>query len=346
MAVKLRSLPDQVMVITGASSGIGLATAKMAAAKGAKVVLSSRNGDALAEAVREIQAAGGQATYEVADVAFRDDLEKVARTAMSHFGRIDAWVNNAGLSIWGRLQEVSEEDHRRLFDINFWGVVNGSLIAAAHLKDRGGALINLGSEVSDVAIPIQGMYAASKHAVKGFTDALRIELEEEGAPISVSLVKPAAIDTPFPQHAKNYMDREPKLPAPVYHPNEVARAILYAATHPTRDIFVGGAGKMVSTLNKFAPRVMDWVNERLMSKEHFRDEPARHKKGSLYAPGEDGRIRGDHPGFVKPISKYTEAVMHPVLASTMLAVAGAAMATAIYRSQASSDEWPADMHRS
>jgi len=343
MAVTLRPLSDQVMVITGASSGIGLATAQMTATKGVKLVLASRNKSALADAVHEIEADGGEAMYMVADVAFRDDLEAVARAAVRRFGRIDTWVNNAGLSIYGRLQEVSEEDHRRLFDVNFWGVVNGSLVAAAHLREHGGAIINLGSEVSDLAIPVQGMYAASKHAVKGFTDALRIELEEEGAPISVTLIKPAAIDTPFPQHAKNYMEREAKLPPPVYHPNEVARAILHAATRPTRDIFVGGAGKLFSVLNRFAPRIVDWVNERMMTKEHFRDEPARHKTGALHKHGEDGRVRGEHPGHVMQTSLYTRAVMHPVAASLMLAAAGAAMATAIYRGQ-EEKQWPTDMY--
>src|SRR6185437_7622371 len=117
--------------------------------------------------------------------------------------------------------------------------------------------------VSDVAIPLQGMYSASKHAVKGFTDALRIELEEEGAPISVTLIKPTSINTPFPQHAKNYTDKEPKLPPPIYEPEEVAHAIVHAASHPERDIYVGSSSKMMSSLNKSALRVMDWLNERV-----------------------------------------------------------------------------------
>jgi hypothetical protein len=165
--------------------------------------------------------------------------------------------------------------------------------------------------------------------VKGFTDALRIELEEEGAPVSVTLVKPAAIDTPFPQHARNYTGREPKLPAPVYHPKEVAKAILYAATHPTRDIFVGGGSKFASVLNKLAPRVMDWISERLLVKEHFRDEPARQRNGALYHAGDDGRVRGDQPGHVMGTSLYTRAVMHPVAATAFLVAAGGAMAAAI-----------------
>src|SRR4029079_1622040 len=103
------------------------------------------------------------------------------------------WVNNAGTSIFGKLEEISEDDHRRLFDINFWGLVSGSLVAAKHLRRRGGAIINLGSVASDNALPLQGMYSATKHAIKAFTDALRMELEAEGAPVSVTLIKPTSI---------------------------------------------------------------------------------------------------------------------------------------------------------
>src|SRR5690606_6572309 len=131
---------------------------------------------------------------------------------IARFGRIDTWINNAGISIFGRLEEVTEEDSRRLFDTNFWGVVHGSLAALPYLRKNGGALINVGSEVSDAVVPYQGMYSASKHAVKGFTDALRVEVEEmDEAPISITLIQPSAVNTPFPMHAKNYMDKEPKL---------------------------------------------------------------------------------------------------------------------------------------
>src|ERR1700712_120281 len=158
-----------------------------------------------------------------------------AAAAIEKFGRIDTWINDAGLSIYGRLDEVSEEDSRRLFDVNFWGVVNGSLTALPHLRAQGGALINVGSEVSDAVVPLQGMYSASKHAVKGFTDALRVEIEEiDEAPVSITLIQPPAVNTPYPEHAKNYMDKEPKLPSPMIDPRQVAEAILEAATEGGR----------------------------------------------------------------------------------------------------------------
>lgn len=242
MGVKLKPLGEQVIVITGATSGIGLATAKSAARRGARVVICSRNEADLKDAVREIEGRDGQARHLVADVSRQEDVERLAQLAVESFGGIDTWVNNAGVSFYGRIAEVPIEDMRRLLEVNFWGVVYGTRAALPYLRQSGGALINMGSVVSDQAIPLQGMYSASKHAVKGFTDALRIELEEEGAPVSVTLVKPSPIDTPYFEHARNYMEVEPKPPAPVYAPEVVAGVILQAAERPVRDVTIGGGG--------------------------------------------------------------------------------------------------------
>ncbi len=326
MRYPLKPLNEQVVVITGASSGIGLATARAAAAKGAGVVLSARNGDALTEIRNRIQAEGGQAIDVAADVGRREDVRRIAHTAIERFGGFDTWVNNAGVSIYGRLEEISEEDARRLFDTNFWGVVSGSLVAAAHLRNRGGAIINIGSELSDLALPMQGMYSASKHAVKGFTDAFRMELQQEKAPVSVTLVKPAGIDTRYPEHAKNYTSRELTLPPPVYAPEEVAHAVLFAAEHPRRDIFVGGSSKLMSSVNARVPAVLDWLNRRFTSGMQFRETPARHREGALHQPAEDGRVHGDYAGHVMQSSAYTRASLHPVVTATALTVAGVTIA--------------------
>ncbi|WP_114783170.1 SDR family oxidoreductase [Botryobacter ruber] len=323
MNVSLKPIQEQVIVITGASSGIGLATARAAARKGAKVVLASENKEELAKIVQQIQNEGGQAIYVVADVGRQEDMQQIATKAIERFGRFDTWVNNAGVSIYGRLEEVTEADNRRLFDTNFWGVVSGSLVAAKHLKKRGGAIINLGSELSDLSIPLQGMYSASKHAVKGFTDALRMELEEDEAPVSVTLIKPAGINTPYPEHAKNYTDQELTLPPPVYEPEEVANAILYAATHPKRDIYVGGASKLMSTLNKVVPGVVDWVNQNFMTEMQLKDKPARHKEGGLHKPGKGGKVHGTYEGHTQK-SLYTRATINPVISGVVLAAASAA----------------------
>lgn len=328
MAMKLKRLDQQVIVITGASSGIGLTTARMAAERGAKLVLSARNGDALKQLADEINSRGGDATYLAADVGIEGDVNKIAAEALNRFGRFDTWVNNAGVSIYGKLEEVSIDDMRRLFETNFWGVVYGSLIAARNLKRTGGAIINVGSTLSDRAIPLQGIYCASKHAVKGFTDALRMELEADGAPISVTLIKPSAIDTPYKEHAKNYLETQPENPPPVYAPETVAEAILHAAENPVRDLFVGGAGKALSVLGNYAPRMTDKVMETTMLGQTRSDEPAAdHHLEGLHEP-HDSRLseRGSYEGHVAESSLYTKASMHPVLTGAAVALGAAGLA--------------------
>jgi short-subunit dehydrogenase len=331
MAISLKPLEEQTIVLTGASSGIGLATARAAARRGARVVLAARGEETLADVARQINESGGEAAYVVADVGNRDELAHVADVAVERYGGFDTWVNDAGVGMYGRVDEVAEDDSRRLFDTNFWGAVYGSLIAAEHLRPRGGAIINLGSVASDNAIPYLGMYSASKHALRGFTDALRMELELDQAPVSVTLIKPTSINTPFPHHARNYAEREPRLPPPVYPPDDVADAILHAATHVVRDIYVGSMSRMMSGLGKTAPRAMDWISENVMVPREFRDEPPRDPSGALYEAGGDGQVYGDEPGFVRPMSLYTQAVIHPVVASISAGVAiGVAAATAAW----------------
>jgi short-subunit dehydrogenase len=293
MAIKLKPLDQQVMVITGASSGIGLATARKAAEHGVKLVLAARNGDTLRDVVREIEAKGGEAISVPADVSERRDVERIAQQAIDRFGRIDTWVNDAGVSIYGRLEEVSDEDSRRLFDVNFWGVVNGSLAALPHLRAQGGALINLGSEVSDAVVGLQGMYSASKHAVKGFTDALRVEVEElDEAPVAITLIQPTATDTPYPQHARNYLEEEPALPTPLDDPDDVADAILRAAHKHERDIKVGLAKANVA-VSKVMPGLGDKAAKKQSQRQTY-DESPRDPEGTLYSPGGEGNVRGEH----------------------------------------------------
>lgn len=241
MKIKLKPLSEQTIVITGASSGIGLCTARMAADSGARVVLISRNEDALKRVVSLIEGEGGQADYIVADVGDRDAIRDAVNTVVERHGGFDTWVNNAGVGIYATLEETTDKDHHRIFQTNYWGVVYGSLEALRHLKQRGGALINVGSISSEMPAPILSAYTASKFAVKGFTDSLRLELMHEDAPVSVTLIKPSGIHTPFGEHAHNYMMARSQVPPPVYHPKLVANAILHSAEHPTRDVLVGAS---------------------------------------------------------------------------------------------------------
>jgi len=272
----------------------------------------------LRELVGEIRSSGGKAEYVVADVGERRQIQNIADLAIERFGGFDTWVNNAGVSIYGKFEEVSIEDQRKLFETNYWGVVYGSLVAARHLSQRGGALINVGSALSDRAIPIQGAYCASKHAVKGFTDALRMELEHDGAPISVTLIKPSSIDTPYRQHAKNYMREEPRNPPPVYAPEPVAEAILYAAERPIRDIYVGGAGRALALGAFVAPGLTDKAMEQMFDAQK-EDFPSASPHNGLNHPSGSLLERGAYSGHVAESSLYTRSALHPWVAGGLFA---------------------------
>jgi short-subunit dehydrogenase len=324
MRIKLKRLEDQVVVITGATSGIGLVTARRAAQRGARVVLCSRNEPELRETAARIENAGGTVRAVVADVSRMEDMERLAQAAIEEFGTLDTWINNAGVSFFGRLTEVALEDMRQLFEVNFWGTVHGARAAIPRLRRQGGALINVGSVVSDRAIPLQGTYSASKHAVKGFTDAMRMELEEEGVPVSVTLIKPSTIDTPYFKHAKNYMEVQPKPPAPVYAPEVVANAILRAAEHPVRDITIGGGGRFLTAMGAALPRLTDFYMERAMFSSQQSAEPDEGRPGNLYRPsGEENLERGGYEGHVVESSVYTQAALSP---GRMLLAAGVGLA--------------------
>jgi short-subunit dehydrogenase len=329
--MKLQPLSQQVVLITGATSGIGLTTARMAASKGAKLVLVARNQQVLEELTNELTTSGSQAIFSVADVADEAALQQAATAAVQRFGRIDTWVNNAGVSIYGKITEISMEDQRRLFETNFWGVVLGSRIAVEHLSGRGGAIINIGSVLSDRAISLQGTYSASKHAVKGFTDALRMELEQDNLPISVTLIKPSAIDTPYTQHAKNYLDREASVPPPVFSPDLVAEAILHCAENSVRD-FTVGEGKLLGVMGQIAPRLMDKIMEKDMSKRQMKDEPKPSSRpDGLYQTQSALQERGDYEGMVLENSLLQKAKLNPVLAGAALLGGGIAITALLSR---------------
>jgi len=331
----LKPLNQQSIVITGATSGIGLSTARRAARAGACVFLIARGQDGLRALCEELQGEGARVAWAVADVADYDALAEAADKCSRLFGGFDTWINNAGVSIIGSVLDTTLEDQRRLFETNYWGVVNGSTIAAQHLRARpgGGAIINVGSTLSDAPAPIRGAYSASKHAVKGFTNALRMELmhatTQGGAPISLSLVKPAAVDSPYDRRARNLAGYAAQSPQPVYATHVVADAILWCAVHPTREITVGGGGRLIAAFYSALPGIAEPLFARF-APSLMRD------RGSAYEPYEDGLYDASRDGLeeevyypmVRQFSVLAEARKHPgITAGTVALVATAAIAT-------------------
>lgn len=325
-----KKIKDQVIVITGASSGIGLATALMAAKKGARLVLASRNTSELEDLCRKIRRDGGKAIAVTADISEMADVDKLKKRALKEFGRVDTWVNNAGVSIYGTVSDTPLDEAKQLFETNFWGLHYGCTAAMDAMKNNeAGMIINLGSEVSERAIGLQTFYSASKHAVKGYTEGLRTEIEKQNLPIGMTLVRPAGIDTPYVQHAVNHLDRgEPSLPAPVYHPNVVADAILECAETGKRDVFVGGASKFFSSLEHIAPRLLDFMVEYKLINDQKKGAKYPHKKsneGLMNAPAEEGHLQGGYKGHVQKVSLWSTVSLHPLTSMLALAGVGAAV---------------------
>lgn len=327
----LKPLNQQAIVITGATSGVGLATARRAARAGACVFLIARGESDLKALTEELQAGGARAAWAVADVADPDALTEAADKCVRLFGGFDTWVNNAGVTIFGAIRDTALEDQRRLFETNYWGVVNGSLVAAQHLRQRagGGTIINVGSILSDAPMPVQGVYSASKHAVKGFTNALRMELMREGAPIAVSLVKPAALDTPYARHGRNLTGYAVHNPQPVYATHVAADTILYCAEHPIREITVGGSGRLIASFYSLLPGVAEPLFARFApSLMRDRGSAWQPDEDGLYDPAEDGLDEEVYYPMVRQFSALAEVRKHPGIAAGVVAIlAGVGLAT-------------------
>jgi short-subunit dehydrogenase len=329
--LRLKPLGQQVMVITGATSGIGLSTARAAAARGVSLVLAARNEEALKAVQADLAGKGAKVAIAAADVGREADVRAVAEAALSAFGGFDTWVNNAGVSIFGPAAGTPVEDQRRLFETNYWGVVYGSLIAVEHLRahDGGGAVINLGSTIADLPMPLQGANAASKAAVAAFTKTLRMELMAERAPVSVTLIKPSAVDTPYKEHARNLTGAEVRNAAPVYATPLVADAILYAARHRVRELTVGTSSGLTGALNAIAPALAEpllaWTAPR-------GDAETGHigaLSDNLHRAGQDLRERS-FQAKVRETSLYSTAQMRPKATFAVALLAGLAAGAALF----------------
>ncbi|PAD21168.1 SDR family oxidoreductase [Terribacillus saccharophilus] len=322
-AIKLKELKDQVIVITGASSGIGLVTARMAAAKGAKLVLAARNEAALKELTEELREAGHEAVYVRADVGIEEDVNMIAETALKSFGRFDTWVNNAGVSIYGKAMDVSYQDMKRLFATNYWGVVYGSRVTVHHFRERRipGALINIGSVFGDKGTLVQSTYASSKFAIHGWTESLRMEMDREKAPVSITLIHPGRVDTPYNEHARSYLVHQPVHKGMIYPPEAVAEAILYAASHPKRDIYVGSQAKMLQLLGANFPSLTDKFWEGISPRTQYDEKRKSNspEESNLYHAGYGMHERGTNLGWKRKRSMFVKAAKHPVLTRVIVA---------------------------
>ena len=253
-----RPIREQVVVITGASSGIGRETAITFGAKGASVVLAARNETALKEAASEIELNGGRAHVVVTDVAEWPQVERLAQAAVDTYGRIDTWINNAAVSEYATVEQATIEEIDRIIQVNLMGVIYGMKAALPHLKRQDeGTIINISSALGVRSVPLQAAYSAAKHGIIGFGEALRMELEHEGSNVKVTTILPSSINTPFFEHARSKIGAHPQPIPPVYEPSAVAEAIVFAAERPRRQIYVGAAGKMIDVLQHISPRFVD-----------------------------------------------------------------------------------------
>jgi NAD(P)-dependent dehydrogenase (short-subunit alcohol dehydrogenase family) len=256
--MQLKPISEQVVAIAGASSGIGRETALQFARRGAKVVVAARSQAGLESLVEEIRREGGDAIYVVADVSDFQQVKSVADKTVAHYGRLDTWVHAAATSVFATFDNTTPQEFQRIIDISLMGQVYGAMAALPHLKREGrGALIHISSMEGRRSLPYQSSYSSAKHGVEGFLEALRVELQHEGIPISVTSIKPSVINTPFYNKGRTKLGVKPTGIPPYYNPSLVADAILYVAEHPTRDFIVGDVGKVLDLLQKLSPSLVD-----------------------------------------------------------------------------------------
>ncbi|MEU4424099.1 SDR family oxidoreductase [Actinoplanes sp. NPDC024001] len=303
-----KPVSEQVVVIAGASSGIGRAAALEFAGRGAKVVCAARGEQALGTLVDQIRSAGGTAVAVPTDVTDAAAVRALAETAERAFGRVDTWVNNAAVGVWGRIEEITPDEFERVMRVNLLGQVHGIQAALPALRRAGGGvLIGVASVEGIRAVPLHSPYTTSKFAVRGLYDCLRMELAQEGAPIVVTTILPSSTATPFFEHSRTKLGGMAKPPPPVYAPQVVARAIVYAAGHPRREIAVGGTAGAAYLGQRFFPALTDVIFSirRIGADMLHADRPDNgidNLDGPIDGPG---RVTGEYAGRMLRHSAYT-----------------------------------------
>ncbi len=247
------------VVITGASSGIGRSTAALFGQRGWRVGLIARSADNLEATRKDVVAASGTASVAVADVSDSAALEAAAARIENELGPIDVWINNAGVSVYGKFMDITEDEFRRLTDVNYLGTVNGTRVALRRMLPRNkGTVVQILSAISYRGVPLQSPYSGSKYALRGFTEAVRAELANDNSAVHLTMVHPPAVNTPFYNHATSHMPKPVRPPPPVYQPELVADAIYLAATTRRREVKVSGSTLGFAIGNKLTPSLLDY----------------------------------------------------------------------------------------
>ncbi|RVI93169.1 SDR family NAD(P)-dependent oxidoreductase [Sinorhizobium medicae] len=285
-----QDLSGKVVVITGASSGFGKGAARRFAREGCSLVLAARRGNLLDELARECRSLGAQALAIEADVSDRETVARLASAALAEFGRIDIWVNNAGVGAIGPFEDIPLDDQAKVVETNLLGTLYGSFHAYRQFRQQGsGILINIASELGRETVPYYAAYTASKHGVIGLCDSLRQEVKQAGQEnIHICAIMPTAHDTPFFDHVANYSGHEVRPPTPLHDPENVADAILTAARDPNNEDIVGWDGAIKIAAKRFLPGAADAVMARMMHKTQMDAPPATSSPGAVHSPVQNG----------------------------------------------------------
>src|SRR5919206_1671601 len=268
-----KPLREQVLIVTGASSGVGRAVARAAGERGAKVVVSARNAAALDNAVREVEAFGAEALAVPADLASEDEVAQILEQAIDRFGRIDTFVRSHMVTVYAEAERLEPDELRRVFEVNFFGSVYCFWAALPHLKETRGTFVDVNSALAYRGIPLQAAYCSSKAAARTFFESARVELEKEGADVAISLVLPGAINTPQFDRDRQKIGYQPQPVPPIYQPEPFAEATLRCAERPVRELPISWGAQKLLWGQKLSPRVGDWMLRRNGWKSQRTDEP-------------------------------------------------------------------------
>jgi len=269
--VRKKPLSDQVIVVTGASSGLGRAVARLAGSRGAKVVVTARTAEALDACVREIEGAGSEALAVPADCTVQDEVAQVVEQAVDRFGRVDTYVANAIVTVYAETYRYEADELRRIMDVNFFGQVYGYWAVLPQLRETKGTFVSIQSALAYRGIPLQGGYCASKAALRNFFESARVELAKAGWGVDVSIVHPAAINTPQFDRDRQKIGKQPQPVPPIYQPEPFAEAVLHCCERPVRELPVGWGAQKLMWGQKLSPRAGDLMLLRMGWKSQHTD---------------------------------------------------------------------------